>query len=144
MSQDIGGLPNFQIHLYNYYQLVKPNVEASLLSSIPLDQNIRAEVVKAIFKATVEAPNTLMEIYACYKKGISSLVLESPPAWMTVADWVQGQKEDPTINQVVTWVESKKLDTVKMGDEMSQELKQYLRQRGKLCLQEGVLYWHSN
>ena len=36
------------------------------------------------------------------------------------------------------------LDTVKAHDEISQELKQYLRQRGKLCLREGVLYWHSN
>ena len=31
-----------------------------------------------------------------------------------------------------------------MAEEMSQDLKQYLRQKGKLCLQEGVLYWHGN
>ena len=35
---------------------------------------------------------------------------------MTMMDWVQAQK-------VVTWIESKKLDTVKMGEEMSPELK---------------------
>ena len=50
---------------------------------------------------------------------------------MTIANWVQAQKADPTINQVVTWMESEKLDTVKVGDEMSQELKQYLRQQGE-------------
>ena len=53
-----------------------------------------------------------MEIYACHKKAISSLILESSPGQMTVSDWVQDQKVDPTINQVVTWMESKKLDTV--------------------------------
>ena len=41
-------------------------------------------------------------------------------------------------------MESKMLDTVKVGDGMSQELKHYLRQQGKLCLQEGVLCWHGN
>ena len=53
---------------------------------------------------------------------------------MTAADWVQAQKADPTINQVVAWMESKKLDTAKMSDAMSQELRQYLRQWEKLCL----------
>ena len=63
---------------------------------------------------------------------------------MTIADWVQGQRTDPTINQVITWLESKKIDSVKVGEEMSQELKQYLRQWGKMCLWEGILYQHSN
>ena len=85
-----------------------------------------------------------MEIYACYMKAISSLILESPQVWMTVADWVQAQKADPTINQVVTLIKNKKLETVKMSGQMSHELEQYLRQRGKLCLWEGALYWHIN
>ena len=63
---------------------------------------------------------------------------------MTAAYWVQAQKMDPTINKIVAWMERKKLDTVKMRGEMSQELRQYLRQWEKLCLQEGVLYWQSN
>ena len=49
---------------------------------------------------------------------------------MTVMDWVQAQKAVSTINQVITWLEDKKLETVKVGEEMSQELKQYLRQTG--------------
>ena len=43
-----------------------------------------------------------MEVYACHKKAISSLILESPPAHMTAMEWVQAQKVDPTINQVIT------------------------------------------
>ena len=80
-----------------------------------------------------------MEVYACHEKA-NSLILESPPTRMTVTDWVQVLKADPVINQVVIWIESKNLDTVKVGEEMSPELKQYLRQKGELCLQEGVLY----
>ena len=38
------------------------------------------EAVEAIFKATLEGPNALMEIYACPEKAISSLILESPQA----------------------------------------------------------------
>ena len=117
-----------------YYQSQKSNLEADVLSRITWDQSIRAEIVKTIFKAAVEGPDVLIEIYACHEKAISSLILESPPVWMTVADWVQAQKVDPTINQVITWMENKKLETVKEGEEMLHELKQYLRQRGKLCL----------
>ena len=127
-----------------YYHLGKSKIEADALSSISLDQNIKVESVEAIFKAPVEGPDALTEMYASHKKAISSLLLESPAAQMTVADWVQTQKADPTTNQVVTWLESKKMDAVKMGEEMSQELKQYLRKWRKLCLQEGILYQHSN
>ena len=48
-----------------------------------------------------------MEIYACHEKAISSLILESPPVQMTIADWVHAQKADPTINQVIIWMEKK-------------------------------------
>ena len=68
-----------------------------------------------------------MEVYACHGKAISSLILESPPIQMTVMDWVRAQKADTTINQVITLLEDKRLDTVKVGREISQELKQYLR-----------------
>ena len=80
----------------------KSNVEVDALSRIPWDQNIRADAVEAIFKATMEGPSALMEIYACHEKAISSLILVSPPALMTIANWVQAQKADPTINQLVT------------------------------------------
>ena len=83
-----------------YYHLGKSNIEADALSRISWDENIRAEVTEAIFKAAVEDQNVLIEIYACHKKAISSLILEFPPAQMTVVNWVQTQKADPTINQV--------------------------------------------
>ena len=75
-----------------------------------------------------------MEVYACHEKAISSLILESSPTHMTVVDWVQAQKAHLSINQVTTWLEDKKLDTVKVAKEMSPAFKQYLRQKGQLCL----------
>ena len=70
-----------------YYQSGKSNVEVDALSRIPWYQSIRAEAVKAIFKAAVEGPDALMEIYACHKKAISSLILEPPPS-MDYCGWL--------------------------------------------------------
>ena len=63
-----------------------------------------------------------MEVYACNERAISALILQSPPAHMTVMDWVQAQKADPAINQVITWLEDRRLDTMKVDKGMSQEL----------------------
>ena len=98
-------------------------MEGDSFYRIPWDQSIRAEAVEAIFKVAREGPDALMGIYACHEKAVSSLILGSPPVQMSIVDWVQAQKVDPTINQVVTWMEGKKLETVKMGEEVLHELK---------------------
>ena len=59
---------------------------------------------------------------------------------MTATEWVQAQKADPVIRQVTTWIEDWKLNAMKLSEEMSQEVKQYLRQKGQLHLNEGVLF----
>ena len=61
-----------------YHGSRKSNKKGDALSRIQWDQSIRAEVVKAIFKAAVEGTDALMEIYACHEKAINSLILESP------------------------------------------------------------------
>ena len=122
------------------YHSGKSHIDANALSCIPLDQNIKAEEDKAIFHAAVKGSNALMEVYACHERAISSLILKSPPTQMTVADWVQAQKGGPGIKQIITWLEDKLLGTVKVGKEMSPELRQCLRQKGQLYLQDGVLY----
>ena len=48
-------------------------------------------------QTTVEGPDALIENYACHEKAICSLILECPPAWMTIANFVQDQKVAPTI-----------------------------------------------
>ena len=62
-----------------YHHSSKSNMDADVLSQIPCDKNIKAEVVKAIFKATIEDLGALMEAYACNQRAISSLILESSP-----------------------------------------------------------------
>ena len=52
---------------------------------------------------------------------VSSLIQGSSPTHMTVTDWVQAQKVDQAINQVITWLEDRRFDTVKVGEGMSQE-----------------------
>ena len=59
-----------------YYQLGKSNIEAYALSRISWDQSIGAETVQAIFKATMEGPDALIEIYSCHEKAICFLILE--------------------------------------------------------------------
>ena len=86
----------------------------------------RQKQLRPFSRAAVKGPDALMEVYTCHEKAISSLILESPPTQITMTDWVQAQKADPTINQVITLLEDKKLDTVKVGKEMSQVLKQCL------------------
>ena len=72
-----------KFHFTVYYHSEKSNIEVNALSRITWDQNIRVEAVKAIFKAAVKGPNTLMEIYASHEKGISFLILEPPqPKWL--------------------------------------------------------------
>ena len=107
-----------------YYHSGKFNVDVDTLSKIPWDKNIKTEAVEAMFKAAIESLDALIEVYACNEKAIISLILESPPTQMTVMDWVQAQKADLAISQVITWLEDKRLDALKVGKEMSQELKQ--------------------
>ena len=61
-----------------------------------------------------------------------------PPRWL----WQTGFKPRKWTQPWTRYlVRRQKFDTVKVGKEMSQELKQYLRQKEQLCLWGGVLYW---
>ena len=112
-----------------------------MLSRILCDQNTEADTVEAIFKAVVDGPEALMEVYAWHEGVVSSLTLESPPTLTTAMEWVQAQKTNPAISQVIIWINAKEVSTMKVSEEMSQEVKPYLQQKGQLCLKEGVLYW---
>ena len=81
-----------------------------------------------------------MEAYTCNKGAISSLNLESPPTPMTTMEWIQTQKADPAIGQEITRLKDEEVGTVKVSEDMSKEVKPYIRQKGQLCLKDGVLY----
>ena len=67
------------------------------------------------------------------------------PSWnlncMTMLDWVKVQAEDQVICNLIQWYKAKELH--KGEDTDSLEMKQFLKQRGKLLLRNGILY-HKN
>ena len=84
-----------QIQFHHSLPLKKSNINADALSQIPWDQNIEADTAGAIFKAIVDGPEALLDVYACHKEAISFLILESPSTLMTPKEWVQAQKANP-------------------------------------------------
>ena len=60
---------------------------------------------------------------------------------MTTSDWVKVQAEGQVIHDLIQWYGTKELHR---GQDMdSPEMKQFLRQRGKLLMRNGILY-HKN
>ena len=66
----------------------------------------------------------------------------SDPSWnpnhMTTSDWVTVQDKDQVIHDLIQWYETKELHKGKDRD--SPEMKQFLWQRGKLIMRNGILY----
>ena len=60
---------------------------------------------------------------------------------MTMLDWVKVQAEDQVISDILQQYKAKELHKGKDTD--SPEMKQFLKQRGKLLLRNGILY-HKN
>ena len=69
----------------------------------------------------------------------------SDPSWnpkcMTMSDWVKVQTEDQVICNLIQWYRARELHKGKETD--SPEMKEFLKQRGKLLLRNGILY-HKN
>ena len=57
---------------------------------------------------------------------------------MTMSDWVKVQAEDQVIHDLIQWYKAKELHKGEGTD--SPEMKQFLKQRGKLLLRNGILY----
>ena len=77
-----------------------------------------------------------MEAYTCHKGAISSLILESPHTPMPAREWVWARKADLAISQVTTWIEAEEVGIVKVSRGDVPGVKQYLRQKGQLCLKK--------
>ena len=64
------------------------------------------------------------------------------PSWspncMNTSDWVRVQTEDPVIHDLIQQYGTKELHKGK--DKDSPEMKQFLQQRGKLIMRNGILY----
>ena len=64
------------------------------------------------------------------------------PSWnpkcMTMSDWVKVQAEDQVIGDLIQWYKARELHNGQDTD--GPEMKQFLKQRGKLLLRNGILY----
>ena len=58
-----------------------------------------------------------------------------------MSDWVKVQAEDQVISNLIQWYKAKELHKGKDTDSL--EMKQFLKQRGKIFLRNGILY-HKN
>ena len=84
----------------------------------------------------------------CKSIAMSEIELDSDssscpdPSWnpkcMTMSDWVNVQAEDQVICNLIQWYKARELHKGKDTDSL--ELKQFLKQRGKLLLRNGILY----
>ena len=57
---------------------------------------------------------------------------------MNTLDWVRVQAKDPVILDLIKWYGTRELH--KGQDMDSPEMKQFLQQRGKLIMRNGILY----
>ena len=62
---------------------------------------------------------------------------------MTSLEWSQAQIQDPAICKIIQAIQNKTLDTLKIKQDMSSDLKAFLRIRKQFKLKQGILYRKS-
>ena len=62
------------------------------------------------------------------------------PAGMTSLEWSQAQMQESAISHIIQAIQTKTLDTIKYKQDMSSDLKAFLRIRKKFKLKQSVLY----
>ena len=144
---------------YNFsikYKSGKLNVDADALSRNPWDVQIDTTIVQSIINYEALTPNTLFKSHGpntnllhselvIVKGGyINNLIPQElevkDSKVMTREKWIEAQKQDATINQVITLLNSKTLGHRKHHKNDSAEMKSMLRIKNQLILRKGLLY----
>ena len=68
---------------------------------------------------------------------------DNMPSGMTSLEWSQAQIKDSAICQIIQSIQNKSLDTLKIKQDMSSDLKAFLRIRKQFKLKQGILYRKS-
>ena len=137
---------------YNFsikYKSEKVNVDANALSRNPLDMQIDTAIEKSIINPLYKSygPNTdLLHSEVVIAKG-GEITNITPPELnltstknMTKEMWIEAQKEDPALNQLITFLKSKTLGHRKHHKSNIAEIKSMLRIKSQLILRNGMLY----
>ena len=143
---------------YNFsirYKSGKLNVDADALSRNPWDVQIDPTIVGSIINYEASTPNlfesqgpnthSLHSDLVIAKGGYVNHLIpqeleDKNSKVMTKQKWIEAQKNDVTINQLITLLKSKTLGHRKCHKNDSTEMKSMLRIKNQLVLRKGLLY----
>ena len=126
------------------YKTGRNNIDADALFRIqwPEAVDISSQTVHAVCEG-VQAPHGKVETLCHGAQTLGVLSQDTMPAVMTSLEWSQAQMKDPAICQIIDAIQNKMLNTIKVNQDMSSDLKAFPRIRKQFKLTQGILYWKS-
>ena len=126
------------------YKPGRNNTDADALSRIkwPEAVDISSQSVHAVCEG-VQAPHGKIETLCHGAQAVGVLSQDNMSPGMTSLEWSQAQLKDPAIYQIIQVIQNKSLDTLKIKQDMSSDLKAFLRIRKQFKLKQGILYRKS-
>ena len=106
------------------------NTDADALSRIkwPEAVDISSQSVQAVCEG-LQAPHGKIETLCHWAQVVGVLSQDNMRPGMTSLEWSQAQLKDPAICQIIQAIQNKTLDTLKIKQDMSSDLKAFLRVR---------------
>ena len=123
------------------YKPGRNNTDADALSRTQWCEtvDISSQTVHAVCEG-VQAPHCKVETLCHGAQTVGVLSQDTMPSGMTPLEWSQVQLKDPAICQIIQAIQNKTLDKIKFNQDMSSDLKAFLRMRKQFKLKQGVLY----
>ena len=123
------------------YKPGRNNTDADASSRIkwPEAVDISSQSVHAVCEG-VQAPHGKIETLCHGAQAVHVLSQDNMPPGMTSLEWSQAQLKDPAICQIIKAIQNKTLATLKIKQDMSSDLKAFLRVRKQFKLKQGILY----
>ena len=112
------------------YKPGRNNTDADALSRIqwPEAVDISSQTVHAVCEV-VHAPHGKIETLCHGGQAVGMLSQDNMPSGITSLEWHKAQIKDPAICQIIQAIQSKSLDTLQIKQDMSSDLKAFLRIR---------------
>ena len=123
------------------YKPGRNNTDADALSRIqwPEAVDISSQTVHVVCEG-VQAPHGKIETLCHRAQAVGVLSQDNMPSGMTSLEWSQAQIKDPAICQIIQAIQNKTLDTLNIKQDMSSDLKAFLRISKQFKLKQGILY----
>ena len=120
------------------YKPGRNNTDADALSRIqwPEAVDISSQTVHAVCEG-VQAPHGKIETLCHEPQAVGVLSQDNMPSDMTSLEWSQAQIKDPAICQIIQAIQNKTLDTLKIKQDTSSDLKAFLTVRKQFKLNKA-------